>query len=278
MIRIPQWNITIAYAFSEAARSGAAKTYEDRVRLAVNAVMRTQTGKALVQSFRTGLTKDASIWIVPYTDMNDYCNSRTGPLYSTDVKTGKQWTYEGVRIQYSPDRWAMDDCGWYPGQRPEEVLCHEMVHASRNLNDAAYDDTPLDLMGDYEEFLAVLITNMFRSEMGAKKFHRDYVYKLLVDQQEAELFLSSKSQYITALKSLLDDQLVAAVTGVNTAFNPFRDFDRLEAAYGDIREILESINPLAGLRETERLKAIGKKLQEQQQMSVDSSSRVMQRQ
>jgi hypothetical protein len=69
-----------------------------------------------------------------------------------------------------------------------------MVHASRNLINATYDNTPLYLMGDYEEFLAVLCTNMFRSELGATKFHRDYVYKLLVEQREAELFLSSKRQ------------------------------------------------------------------------------------
>jgi len=276
MIRIPQWNITIAYAFSPEARSDAAKKYEERVRIAVNALMRTHTGRTLLQTFRAGLSKDASIWIVPYTDDNDYCNSRTGPFYSTDIPTGRKWTYEGVRIQYSPDRWAMDDCGWYPGQRPEEVLFHEMVHASRSLNDPQYDNTPLELMEDYEEFLAVLITNMFRSELRATKFHRDYVYKLLVDQREAELFLSSKRQYITALETLLDDQLVAAMTGMDTAFNPFRDFERLKADHSDIRELWDSINPFVGMRESERLKAIGKKLEEQRDMSVNSSSRVMQ--
>jgi hypothetical protein len=103
------------------------------------------------------------------------------------------------------------------------------------------------------------------------------VYKLLVDQREAELFLSSKRQYITALETLLDDQLVAAMTGMDTAFNPFRDFERLKADHSDIRELWDSINPFVGLRESERLKAIGKKLEEQRDMSVNSSSRVMQR-
>lgn len=275
MIRIPQWNITIAYSFTETARSNAAKVYEERVRLAVNAIMRTLTGRALLQTFRNGLSKDQSIWITPYTDEKDYCNSRTGPFYSTDIPTGKVWTYEGVRIQYSPERWAVDDCGWYPGQRAEEVLFHEMVHASRNLNDPAYDSTPLDLMGDYEEFLAVLCTNMFRSEAGATKFHRDYVYKLLVDQREAELFLSSKRQYITALESLLDDQLVVAMTPAKTAFNPFRDFDRLKADHSDIQELWNEINPFVGPRESERLKAIGKKLEEQQEESIKSSAKVI---
>ena len=277
MIRIAQWNITIAYAFDSTARSDAARKYEERVRIAVNAIMRTHTGRVLLGTFRHPYpSKDASLWITPYKGTGDqYCNSRTGALMSTDVTTGQQ-NYEGVRIQYSPERWAVDDCGWYPGMNPEQVLFHEMVHASRGLNDPAYDDTDLDVFGDYEEFLAVLITNMFRSELGAKKLHRDYVYKLLVDQREAEVFLSSKRRYIDALESLLDDQLVAAMTQVNTPFNPFRDFARLQADHSDILEILDSITSLGGLREQARLQAIGKKLQEQRDMSINSSSKVIQ--
>ena len=276
MIRIPQWNIVIAYSFTETARSQAAKVYEERVRLAVNAIMRTDTGRALLQTFRSGLSKDQSIWIVPYTDENDYCNSRTGPFYSADPETGKKWTYEGARIQYSPDRWAVDDCGWYPGQRYDEVLFHEMVHASRNMNDPAYDNTPLDLMGDYEEFLAVLCTNMYRSNNKATTFHRDYVYKLLVEKREAYLFLSSRRQYVTALDSLSDDNLVSAMTPMKTDYNPFRDFDEIKGDYNGIQELWREINPLVGLRESERLRKIGELLEQQQDTSVNSSSKVIQ--
>jgi hypothetical protein len=275
MIRIVQWNITIAYAFGPSARSVAAKQYEERVRLAVNAIMHSSTGRALLQTFRTPQFPDTSLWIVPFNGPADVCNSRTGPFYSADPETGKKWTYEGARIQYSPERWAMDQCGWYPGQRAEEVLFHEMVHASRNMNNVAYDSTDLGLMGDYEEFLAVLITNMFRSELGATKFHRDYVYKLLVDQREAERFLSSRRAYVTALRTLLDDRLVTAVTDLKMPFNPFRDFARIEAAQSDMRELLDDINPFVQLREDERLKAIGRKLEEQRDMSIDSSAKVI---
>ena len=280
MIRLAQWNITIAYALDGSARSGAAKQYEERVRVAVNAIMRTQTGMTLLRTFRLPPGgPGGSVWIVPYKGTGDeYCQSKTGPYYSHDTRPGKEkeLVYEGVVIRYSPDRWAMDDCGWYPGNRPEEVLFHEMVHASRSLNDPMFDNTPLELMGDMEEFLAVLVTNMFRTEVGAKKLHRDYTYKLLVDQREAELFISSKRIYIDALEGLLDDPLVVAMAKMKTPFNPFRDFQRLQADHSDIREWLASMNPLAGLSESLRLQAIGKKLEEQRQMSVDSSSKVIQ--
>ena len=275
MIRIDQWNITIAYAIGDAsARSQAAKKYEERVRLAVNAIQRTDTGRALLGTFVAAAKNDQAVWIMPYTNMEAYCQAKTGAFYSTDLSSGKKG-YEGIRILYSPERFAVDDCGWYPGMTAEQVLFHEMVHASRDLHDAMYDSTPLDLMGDYEEFLAVLITNMFRSELGAKKFHRDYVYKLLVEQRDAEIFLSSREQYIDAIESLLGDQLVSAVSGMKTAYNPFRDFDRLKADHSDILEFIDQL-PFMQQREADRLKAIGKKLTEQQQMSVDSSSAALQ--
>jgi hypothetical protein len=274
MVVFTQWNVIIVYEFSQAERTAAARKYEERVRVAVNAIMRTQTGRALLQTFRAGLPQGTSIWIEPNHDSGG-CNSRTGSRYMTDLRTGQQ-VYAGALIQFSPDRYIVDGCGWTPGMRPEEVLFHEMVHASRNLNNLTYNKTPLELMGDYEEFLAVLITNMYRTELGAKKLNRDYALGLLVDQPEAELFLSSKRQYIDAIRFLLDDQLVKAVASLSTPFNPFRDFKRLEAMHSDIRELLDDINPFVGMRESERLKAIGKKMSEQQQMSINSSSRVIQ--
>src|SRR5581483_5870048 len=274
MIRLDQWNITILYAFGPDARSQAAKKYEERVRVAVNAIQRTHTGRALLGTFVAAAKNDQAVWIMPYHLDDDYCNARTGAFLSKGRETGRE-DFEGVKIQYSPDHFEVDQCGWYPGMTAEQVLFHEMVHASRDLHDPAYDDTPLDLMDDYEEFLAVLITNMFRSELGAKKFHRDYVYKLLVEQREAEVYLSSKRQYIDALGSLLDDQLVTAVTKVNTAYNPFRDFARLQADYSSIMEFMNDL-PFMQQREVDRLKAIGKKLTELREMSINSSSAAIQ--
>jgi hypothetical protein len=236
--------------------------------------MRTRTGAALLGTFNANSNKEAAIWIMNNPDTSNWCNSATGNFLSTDLSTGKvHW--EGSRIWYSPDRYSVDGCGWYPGMRPEDVLFHEMVHASRDLNDPVYDKTPLHLMGDYEEFLAVLITNMYRTEIGAKKLHRDYMLKLLVEQPEAEAFLSSKREYLDAIQALQGDLLVSAVSGLNTPFNPFRDYDRLEANYSRIRELWDS-TPFAQMLEAERIKAIGKKLfDEQQQMSIDSSARMM---
>jgi Effector protein len=274
MIRIAQWNINILYTFGADERGPAARQYEERVRIVVNAIMRTRTGAALLGTFNANRNKEAAIWIMNNQDTSNWCNSATGNFLSTDPSTGKD-DWEGSRIWYSPDRYAVDDCGWYPGMRPEDVLFHEMVHASRNLNDPVYDNTPLYLMGDYEEFLAVLITNMYRTEIGAKKLHRDYVLKLLVEQPEAEAFLSSKREYLDAIQALQGDLLVSAVSGLNTPFNPFRDYDRLDANYSRIRELWDS-TPFAKMVEAERIKAIGKKLfDEQQQMSIDSSARMM---
>jgi hypothetical protein len=272
MIRLAQWNISIEYSTSE-LRDAKTRAYEDRVHVIVNAIAHTNIGKCLLKTLHDTRNPDAGVWIMPRASTEDYCNARTGNYYG--YTNGKPTSYKGSRIQYSPERYDLDDCGWYPGMRPEEVLFHEMVHASRDLNNGVTDDTPLELMDDYEEFLALVVTNMFRSERGAKKLHRNYILKELVSQEEAELFLSSKRQYIQALDILLSDPLVMAVVKLPMPFNPFRDIERIKANHSDILELLNDLNPLAAPLEAQRLNQVGKKLTEMRDLSINSSSRAI---
>ena len=263
----------IVYDF--AARDRKAQDYKQKVKLIVNAFVHTQTGRCLLNSLNDPGNPDASVWIMPYNgDAQGVCQSTTDPFYGRDLKTGKT-SYEGIKIRYSPERFQTNSCGWWPGLRPEETLFHELVHASRLLRDEISDDTPLDLMGDYEEFVATLATNMFRSERGAKLLNRDYVMKEPVSQATAELFLSSHRLYLEALDDLADDELVKALAKVATPFNPFRDLAKLKAAHSDIAEFLTDLNPVAAYLEAERIKKVGKKLTELQGISTESSNRVI---
>jgi hypothetical protein len=273
MIHYRPWNIIVSYTLtSERPKPGdtSAKKYEERVRLVLNAIGRTHTGTALFKS----LFASAPLWIFPYSGLHGYCNAITSPFYSKHIPSGAP-EYEGVKINYSPDVFALDDCGWYPGSRPEEVLFHEMVHASRSLNNPVFNNDPLYLMQDFEEFLAVLVTNMYRTELGARKLHRDYVYKELVSQPEAEAFLSSRREYIDALEWFLEERLVKLLVPLNTPFNPFRDFQRLKANHNGIQEVLDSINVAGKLREMRRIRKLGEKLQVLRTMSQEGSSRAL---
>src|SRR5262249_34661402 len=133
MIRFMPWNIVISYTITKprigSNEMATARAYEERVRLALNYIGKSKAGQALFQST---MGKEP-IWIVPYSGRQGYCNANTGPFYSDKLPSGRVWEYEGAKIGYSPERFSTDDCGWYPGQRAEEVLFHELVHASREV-------------------------------------------------------------------------------------------------------------------------------------------------
>jgi hypothetical protein len=192
-----------------------AEAYERRIRVILNAIGHTKVGRVLLSS----LISWVPVYIVPYA-AND-CNALTGQLTSDLMK--------GVRIQFSPETWAFNACGRIPGYRPVESLFHEMVHASRitNLGAAGLESASLRDMKDPEEFLAVMITNVFRSEQGAQKFSRDYQTGRVVSQAQLEAFLASRRDLLDALDKLLSDDLVKDVARMKTPFNPFRDLDRL---------------------------------------------------
>jgi hypothetical protein len=55
-----------------------------------------------------------------------------------------------------------------PGQTPDQILCHELLHAARYLG-GDYKKTPIPKMPEYEneeEYFAVLVTNIYSSEKG----------------------------------------------------------------------------------------------------------------
>jgi hypothetical protein len=222
------------------------RVYERRVRGILNNIWGSEIGRCLLNS----LWNRIPVWIRPWLGGDDgYCNSITGIE-----------SRSSPAIQFLPDTWSPDNCGGPPGKNPEEVLFHELVHASRFTN-WSYDDLdhePLELMTNGEEFLAVMITNSFISERGGKKFERDYNIGTLATQAGVERFLSSNRNYIERLKAFLSakDPLVTEVVKLDMPFNVFRDFARLEKTYQNSAEAtidheLDQFNPMSKFVHTE---------------------------
>lgn len=199
-----------------------AKLYEEDVRALLQAhILPTEIGTALFKL----LPKDMTIWIVRFDELAQesfgVCNAITSQMTSR--------LSDGVRILFSPETWAYTACGKLPGYRADETLLHEMVHAVR-LARFGFEGTnhePLRMNKDHEEFLAVQMTNVYRSEKKAKTFNHAYMTSALGTQAEVERTLASMD-FVTALESFSDDPFVAAVAGINTPFNPFRDLKRLK--------------------------------------------------
>jgi hypothetical protein len=171
------------------------------------------------------LPKELPVWIIPYDSLAQTsfgaCNAITSQMSSR--------LSDGVRILYSPETWAYSACGRLPGYRADETLFHEMVHASRlaRFGFEGGNHEPLRDNKDHEEFLAVQMSNVYRSEGDAKTFNHAYMTSKLGTQAEVERTLSSPD-FVKALEYFSGDPFVAAVAKIKTAFNPFRDVARLK--------------------------------------------------
>ena len=220
------------------------KMYEHDVRVTLNALRDTEIGRCLLKS----LNPKHALWLVPW--RRDVCNAQT-------TYRSSDWE-RGVEIRYSPEIYDSHGCGRMPGYRRDESLFHELVHASRqtrlSFDELSHD--PLEQMDNREEFLAVMLSNSYRSERGARKFNFDYLSDRLGSQIEVEQFLSSKRDYIEAIKYFLDDPLIKTVLNLPMPFNIFRDFRRLEAAYQNsatahMDHLRDQFNPFSNLIHTE---------------------------
>ena len=82
---------------------------------------------------------------------------------TSEVGTGQG---SDVVVFYSPEDWERKDSTDSPGFEPDEVLFHELVHATRDLR-GFHTGRPVDGdFGNEEEYLATTLANLYLSEKG----------------------------------------------------------------------------------------------------------------
>jgi hypothetical protein len=90
--------------------------------------------------------------------------ARGMPLYLSAAKGSGTGKGANVMIAYSPELWLAPDRPKAPGVDPDEVLFHELVHASRQLRGVMLMSPLTGGWGNEEEYLAIIITNLYLSE------------------------------------------------------------------------------------------------------------------
>jgi hypothetical protein len=138
----------------------AALTYTRKVTQHLSMIYKTKVGKILFDCFRFhGLPVEIS----PYTAGG--CNSSGGWL---TVPAGTRQGY----AKYSPDTFAPHGaCTPAVGTSARlghEILFHELIHAFRGVSGKWNKQQNLTRYGDSEEFLAVVLTNIFISDRSNK--------------------------------------------------------------------------------------------------------------
>jgi hypothetical protein len=120
-----------------------------------------------------------------------------------------------------------------PGMKPDEVLCHEMMHAARYLGGDA-NRTPIPSMPEYEteeEYFAILVANIYSSEKGrgVESFRSSHklVYRpeMTVVDAAPFVFVSRDENRRLIAKFCSQHPVIAPmIARAPAAFNPIRDF------------------------------------------------------
>ena len=130
-------------------------------------------------------------------------------------------TGQGADIIISYDSLLAFEKG--PGAAPDELLLHELVHAMRGVSGKG-----LRCFGaprgysDYEEFVAILITNVYSSEMG-RSLRKDVEgFKPLPTQLcSSQAFFNQYKDYLLPLRDAHPHLCGAFQKAAGIPFNPF---------------------------------------------------------
>jgi len=205
--------------------------FEERVKKLLGQIeRRAKTGSIVLHA----LPKGQTLRIVPYTDadvksMKAVCNAYADP--------NDQGTIHIDPTKWVPVSWACTGPGKDPwngtsGTRGDELLLHEMIHSMRMLNGRFDNSTTLNVAPyqyytDTEEFIAILITNIFISEQGIKNLRRDHSngYLMPLNWLTSAGFLSDPvnrqwTEYYFFREPIA--MTLATALPASVEFNPFR--------------------------------------------------------
>jgi hypothetical protein len=169
------------------------------------------SSRAILLAFRF---YNRPVLIVPYDGNAGHCNATAD--WQTGMFSAKVW--------FTPLTFNTSPCSHYgntgAGATPAEILVHELVHAlrgvARKLNDLSSDD---------EERIAILVTNIFASEINKPMRERHADFRKVPDAaavHSANILASSR-----ALIQAFDKQqpnVTRMLGNVNAPFNPIRQY------------------------------------------------------
>jgi Effector protein len=230
--------------FPSAIASGNQAHYEREVTQNLDTILATQTGVAVLNGI--GGRRHSAMYIRPYHDKGD------GPFNATATPTdltaatmrdtvaldrygnmpgpGKPrvtgtGTGSDSIVNYTPSIFTAGSGGaGQPGAPADEILLHEMVHGLRQMMGRSVKERVAGNAGmhNYEEFSAIVISNIYRSERGLPGLRQDHqgFVPLAGALTSPATFKATFSQYISYMNIEMPD-MCDRLRKVTCAFNPF---------------------------------------------------------
>jgi hypothetical protein len=228
------------------------KAYENWVLRLLDRMGKRWTGKALISEIARA---QHSISIVPQreaenddkrdnagadADSNEGATAKGEPVRLSDgsIRQPRQTgTGRGsdIKVEFTPSHWSrlVGSSGRHgPGMNAEDVLFHEMVHAARAVTGTQTRVAVNERFGDEEEFLAVMIANIYLSEKGETQLRANHSFKKTA-LQDPQRFLDNP-RIMPQPRVLLESFrvrhrvfffMLAAIPAHAAVFNPIRQYD-----------------------------------------------------
>lgn len=227
-------------------------------------IAKRSTGRAVLAEIRTARSRKLKIMPVAGGEHNAFSDAlsarkstrlgfRVRYADGTEVPGLRRGTGEGshATVEFTANMWGPSGSARAtgPGSLPDEVLCHELVHAGRQMQGIQHSATVDKGYENEEEFVAIVVSNVYLSEKkqtrmrGTHRFKDRVVRGRVVGMEfdvlpNPERFLDNPQgmhpppfqmmEKIRTAQRSLHDALCDIGTGV-AKFNPSRDWEAKRA-------------------------------------------------
>jgi len=222
----------------------------------INKIWDSKTGSVVLDEIRRAPLGD-NVVIEPYLedDPAEEPNASTTTVMEFGVPDSRAKPF-GARINFTPADWKRDaglgellgpigiDLGtdWGPGAFPEEVLLHELVHTlfivtgkslrrrvpfqKDRYKTESWNEKHPEWRGPYEmdEFMAIMITNIFHSECGRKHIRHSHTNHKAHDISDKKFLEFGMNKAHVRLLRRKQPVLFNALNDIEVPWNPLRHF------------------------------------------------------
>jgi Effector protein len=128
-------------------------------------------------------------------------------------------------VRFSKETWTGPTAPAGAGASPDEILLHEMIHGLRQMQGRSVRESVNGNPGmdNYEEFAAITISNIYRSEKGIPGLRRDHqdFSPLSGPATDPAVFKSTYGQYLSFM-DIEQPRLCKNLRQINCPFNPLK--------------------------------------------------------
>jgi len=179
------------------------------------------------------INKQTTVWIIPKTaaDMK-VCNCATTNPLKYDLPKDKDEPYGRRGLGYG------NTVIEFLPESGDDTLIHELVHAYRyshkkfNKIEIHFQNEKILDSQDTEEFFAHQMSTIYMSQ-AKRPLMMDYKWQSIREKNKIYDFLAGNTEMLMALKLFLNHECLArlAAQSFATDYNPFRDYQELEARF-----------------------------------------------